>query len=178
VHQAIALQLWPDIVEARRPAARQTIIAPSQVIHLDYPVNTGPERSSPAEFEFQAENNRPSPPAYKCYKRRQTAKGKTLSLPPVISNSSSSTPLAEGSVRRCSRLSANKAGFREVKIDKEPSKKRKTIPIMINKDTGKAGPVPLFMLQEWGVKCGVAPGELIEDALLQAPDPNVANDST
>jgi len=77
-----------------------------------------------------------------------------------------------------SRLSASKDGFREVRVDKEPSKKRRAIPVVIDEATSQAGPVPLSILQGWGVKCGVAPGELTEDALLQAPNPNVDNDST
>lgn len=49
---------------------------------------------------------------------------------------------------------------------------------MIDEETGQTGPVPLSILQEWGAKCSVAPGELTEDALLQALNPIVEDDST
>lgn len=63
VHHAIALQLWPNIVAARRHAAhQQSDPAASQIIHLEHVSHAGPEDSSPVEFEFQTEEIRPSPP--------------------------------------------------------------------------------------------------------------------
>ena len=73
VHHAIALQLWPDIVEARRRAARQSTSAPTQIIHLDHVVSFGLEDSGPMDFEFQTEGNRPSLPLARGRKRRQIA---------------------------------------------------------------------------------------------------------
>ena len=48
--------------------------------------------------------------------------------------------------------------------------------MMIDEATGQAGPVPISVLQEWGINCGVAPSELTKDALMQAPNDQVAND--
>jgi len=38
---------------------------------------------------------------------------------------------------------------------------------------GQAGPIPIEILQSWGIDCGIAPVELSEEALMQAPNPNV-----
>lgn len=35
-----------------------------------------------------------------------------------------------------------------------------------------ADPVPLDVIQEWATKCGVAPSELSEDALMQGHEEN------
>jgi hypothetical protein len=48
---------------------------------------------------------------------------------------------------------------------------------MIDEATGQTGPVPIAVLQGWGINCGVHPSDLTEDALLQAPNKQVANDS-
>jgi hypothetical protein len=57
-----------------------------------------------------------------------------------------------------------------VRLEKNPSKKRKTCGIvLIDESTGEAGPIPIAILQGWGIDCGVAPAELSEDALMQAP---------
>jgi hypothetical protein len=171
VKDALALQLWPYIVDARHHAtAQQTPQASTQAIHPDH------GEHGPADFESQNESN-PSTSVTKVYKRRQTNQKKTLALPSTVSSENPSTPLVQDNVRRSTRLSASRGGFREVRVDKEPSKKRKTVPILIEEATGQAKPIPLFMLQDWGIKCGVAPGELTEDALLKAPSPSVANDN-
>jgi hypothetical protein len=41
--------------------------------------------------------------------------------------------------------------------------------VQIDENTGKIGPISLTLLQSWGIDCGVAPGELSLDKLLQTP---------
>ena len=71
------------------------------------------------------------------------------------------------SVRRSTRLKAAKSGF-SYRRDKSPTKKHKVTALRINID-GEACPVAIDTLQSWGVKCGVDPNELSEEALMQAP---------
>jgi hypothetical protein len=133
-------------------------------------------QSSTSTFEqdFELEAQAPQPSLITCvYKRRPKPKSSTMSLPTIASIRSPATLVVDKMARRSTRLSANKGGFREIRVDKEPSKRRKTLPVVIDEATGQAGPIPLFILQGWGVKCGVAPGELTEDALLQAPTTNL-----
>jgi hypothetical protein len=80
--------------------------------------------------------------------------------------------LVESSVRRSTKLNSLKDGFhfRTVRLDGEPSKKRKKpAVVLIDEATRQAGPIPLEILQSWGIDCGIAPVELSEDALLQVP---------
>jgi predicted Fe-Mo cluster-binding NifX family protein len=58
-------------------------------------------------------------------------------------------------------------------LEEEPSKKRNKISaVLIDESTGMIGPVPIEVLQDWGVKCGIAPEELSQEALMQAPSTN------
>lgn len=89
--------------------------------------------------------------------------------------SNSATPLVDSMVRRGTRMSRKKDGFKEVRLSGNPSKKRKTcLVLLIDEATGKAGPIPLQILQGWGIKCGIAPEEFSNEALMQAPSPNHA----
>lgn len=36
-----------------------------------------------------------------------------------------------------------------------------------------AGPIPIDILQGWGIKCGIAPEELSQEALMQVPSANL-----
>ena len=91
-----------------------------------------------------------------------------MSLP--ASSSSSVTPMVESSVRRSLRVNHATDGFHEVRLEKNPSKRRKTCGVvLIDESTGEVGPVPIVILQGWGIDCGVAPTELSDDALMQAP---------
>ena len=76
-------------------------------------------------------------------------------------------PVVDKSVRRSTRLKAAKSGF-SYRRDKSPTKKHKVTALQINID-GEARPVAIDTLQSWGVKCGVDPSELTEEALMQAP---------
>ena len=59
-----------------------------------------------------------------------------------------------------------------MRLDREPAKKRKISIIQINEETGETGPVPLSVLQSWGINCGITPSELSNDALMQDPSAN------
>lgn len=69
-----------------------------------------------------------------------------MSLP--AHSGSSSTPLIESSLRRSSHFSKTKDGFHFVRLEGEPSKKRKTCAtVLIDEATSKAGPIPINILQ-------------------------------
>ena len=99
----------------------------------------------------QADNNRPR---------------NTISLPDRVSTALS--PITEKSVRHSSRLNRND-GFYAVRLDREHTKKRKISVVKIDGRTGETGPVPLAVLQGWGIDYGIAPSELSNEALLQTP---------
>jgi hypothetical protein len=133
--------------------------------------------SGPDNFQIQAEQMRPSPAEPDSQKGKMVRlKRKSMALPDVASVSDARTPLVERSVRRSSRLSIGNEGFCPVRIEKEPSKKTKNWLVRINEETGETGPVELAVLQGWGINCGVDPGDLTEDVLLQAPPTQVLNE--
>ena len=68
------------------------------------------------------------------------------------------------------------SGPSTVRLDAEPSKKRKTCVVMIDEATGQAGPCPISVLQGWGIDCVVDPSDLTEEALMQAPTEQGSND--
>jgi hypothetical protein len=96
-----------------------------------------------------------------------------MALPEAISIGDARTPLTQKSVRRSTRLSIGKEGFAPVRIEKEPSKRTKNWVVQVDEATGEIGPVSLDVLQGWGIKCGVDPRDLTNDALMQAPSPMV-----
>jgi hypothetical protein len=74
-----------------------------------------------------------------------------LSLPAPLKNAA---PIVESSVRHSSRVSKIKDGFHTptVMLEEEPSKKRNKIgAILIDESIGMIGPVPMEILQDWGV---------------------------
>lgn len=142
VRDALALQLWPEIVQSWRQArTRVANVSAPPVIILG-----GPSDSGPSQFEFQMGQHQPSPPSTKGHKHRRSAVKKKLSLPTVVSASSPSTPLTQSSVRRSTRLT-DKEGFCTVRLEREPSKKRKITGVaMVDEATGQVGPVPISVL--------------------------------
>jgi len=82
-----------------------------------------------------------------------------------------SIPLVEGSVRRSTRLNKTD-GFCPVRLNREPTKKRKICVVQIDEKTGQARPLSIPILQGWGIDCGVAPSELSDEALMQSSFPN------
>jgi len=74
----------------------------------------------------------------------------------------------DGNVRRSSRLNKND-GLCAVRLEREPAKKRKINIVQINEKTSSTGPVLLSVLQGWGIDCGIAPEELSNEKLMQAP---------
>lgn len=145
IPHVIALQLWPDIVEARRRAVRQKLATEVNVIQLS-DAEQGPMLSGLVAFEFQTESNRPSPPSARGQKNRRPSQKRTIALPSTTSSSNPSSPMVQDSLRRSFRISANKEGYWNVRVDKEPSKKRKISAVMIDEATGQASPIPLAVL--------------------------------
>jgi hypothetical protein len=173
VRDVIALQLLPAFFESRREAIISEKSAPAApVIILG-----GPSDSSPLPSEFQMGQNQPSPSKALAHKRGKLPAKKRLALPIVVSATYSSTPLIQSSVRRSTRL-GNKEGYCSVKLAADPSKKRKTCAVMIDETTGETGPVPISILQGWGIDCGVDPSDLTEEALLQVPAEQVNDDQS
>lgn len=182
---ALALQLWPTILASRRATRVQQ--STSTVIILPSPrVEQVTATFSPSGFKFQSEQMQPSlfslpeassnmiMPIVESSVRRNTRICTSMSLPDAPSYSA--IPLVDSSVRRSTRLSA-KDGFHEVRLAGNPSKKRKTRPVLLVEPPGQTRPIPIEILQGWGIDCGVAPGELSQEALMQAPSSNpVAND--
>lgn len=121
---------------------------------------------SPSNFEFQEQNFQPSPVG----QRKSNSREASMALPVTIGNIT--TPLVDSTVRRSIRRSNITGGFKEVRPDKEPSKKRKGNIIQIDGNTGSSAPIPVDILQGWGIDCGVPPAELSLEALMQAPLPN------
>lgn len=151
----------------------------------------GPSESGPSGFEFQADPSQSDLTNSSLYpaasitavgqKRGRGRPRKTLSLP--AASSSLATPLVESTVRRSSRVSKAKGGFHTatVRLEEEPSKKRNKLgAVLIDEETGKAGPIPIEILQGWGIDCGIAPSELSQEALMQAPSsaPVINEDTT
>lgn len=87
-----------------------------------------------------------------------------MALPISVGNIA--TPLVDSAVRHSTRKSSVNDGFHEVRIEKEPSKKRKGSVILIDEKTGSTGPVPVDILQGWGIDCGIPPKELSREALM------------
>lgn len=174
VPHVLALQLWPSIVASHQAAKPQNHTA--SVIILPNPrEEQGPEDSSPSRLEFQSQQMQPSLLSAAGQKKHSGRRGSALSLPAGPSNLA--TPMVDSMVRRSTRKNSKKDGFQEVRLNGNPCKKRKTcLVLLIDDETGKAGPVPLHILQGWGIGCGIAPGELSVDALMQAPSNNLSNE--
>ena len=170
------VQIWPAVVAAWRKPRQHVAPVPTPPLILDEGGIVHSVQSGPSNLKFQTEEIRPSPVAAR---GRMTSdvrqKRKNMCLPEVASSSDARTPLAQKSVRRSLRR-ANSEGFCEVRIDKEPSKRCKNWLVQIDEATGQSGPLSISVLQGWGVKCGVDPSDLTEDALLQAPSLQVPNE--
>jgi hypothetical protein len=83
----------------------------------------------------------------------------------------------QSSLRHSYCLTSNLDGFHPtVKLDANPTKKHKIAVIQIDEATGQEGPVQLLVLQGWGINCGVAPGELTDDTLMQVPSAHFPNE--
>ena len=157
---AALLQLWPSVVSAWR---QKRIVQSAGAAHN--PSNSACDFSDSAMLEHQTQQIQPSP-TYTRGRKRKVARPGNLSLPNTISNPA--TSLVESSVRRSSRL--NKAdGFCAVRLEREPARKKNISIIQIDEQTGRTGPVPLAVLQSWGINCGLAPGELTNEGLMLEP---------
>jgi hypothetical protein len=150
------LQLWPIITSIlmRKCAAQEA--AASE------PSMEAPTPSSPmvcVQLSPRSSKGR----------RKRTTKSSAISLPKAAS--SLAMAVVDGSVRRCTLLNKSN-GFYLVQLEREPARKRKINIVRIDEETGRHGPVPLAVLQGWGIDCGVPPSELTVDGLLQEPAAN------
>ncbi|CAL4963957.1 unnamed protein product [Urochloa decumbens] len=116
----------------------------------------------------------------------------TLSLPAKISEKNPHAVLEESSVRRSTRLSQNKDGYKHIQLEDHPRKKRKVwteVPLtgkeamkLLDKtiETGDDIPsqIPNDILRAWGIECNVAPEELTDEALSRSANDGVPNDDT
>ncbi|CAO2150252.1 unnamed protein product [Urochloa humidicola] len=111
---------------------------------------------------------------------------RVLGLPSVVSMDTVVTPLVTSSVRRSSRLSELRDGFKQAKhiqLEENPRKKRRVwreVPIspkeaalLLEKpplptDDEILGEIPTEILKGWGLDCNVAPEELTVEALNKA----------
>ena len=148
---ALALQLWPYIVEARHCASRAVHkdlsvsenAIPLQESGLSLSLGGGsqsPRSSGSASFEFQMGQFQPSPPVTR---GRKNWAATIISLPTVACDTS--IPLVEGSVRRSTRLNKTD-GFCPVRLNREPTKKRKICVVQIDEKTSQARPVSIPVL--------------------------------
>ncbi|CAN6199417.1 unnamed protein product [Urochloa humidicola] len=115
-----------------------------------------------------------------------------ITLPEDVSLDSDLTPLVTNSVRRGTRISQIKDGFKQVQhiqLEENPRKKRrvwrevkltpKEAALLLDKpplptDDEYPGEIPTETLKRWGLDCHVAPEEITDDALNLV----VANDDT
>lgn len=100
------------------------------------------------------------------YKRRSAPS--KMRLPTKASILNPATRVVEKTARRSIRLQAKKDGFC-YRLERNPTKRHNVTALQINSADGEAGPVPVATLQAWGIDCGVDPGDLTEEALMQVP---------
>jgi len=100
-----------------------------------------------------------------------------VSLPEVVSKSKLNKSLTIATSRRSPRLNRTE-GFLHVQLAGSPNKRRKCQVVVVPtagpscdnppkpSDEAPPAPVPLEIMQSWGLQCGVPPGEMAQDALL------------
>lgn len=101
--------------------------------------------------------------------------GGPVLIPRMVSKKlGSKTPLIDTMVRRSPRINpATVDGYQMVKIKELAHKRRKKIGLQIDLDNPPSdaseliNPIPMEVIMDWGVSCGVAPEELTEDVLMQ-----------
>jgi hypothetical protein len=91
-----------------------------------------------------------------------------MGLPTMASIRNLASPVVDRKVRHRPHIHATTDGFSYTWLHKNPTKKQKITALQIDPALGQAGPVAISTLQSWGIQCGVAPGELTEEALMQA----------
>ena len=181
VHEEVDLQIWvqnsipasPVMLEDELPESSAPVIpdlTPTDTLFLC--------ASGPSNLEIQIEGIRPGPESSmgRADGNQAPQKRKDMLLPNLVSISDPRTPLTQTFVRRSTRLSSDKEGFRPVRIDKEPSKRSKNWVVEVDEVTGEIKPISTSILRGWGIQCGVDPSGLTDDALLQAPPPFVPDE--
>ncbi|CAL4924468.1 unnamed protein product [Urochloa decumbens] len=121
----------------------------------------------------------------------EQATRKSICLPDIVSLDGGETPLQVSSVRRSTRISQKKDGYKNVQhiqLEDNPRKKRrvwreaalspKEAALLLDKppvptDDEVPGEIPTETLKSWGLLCNVTPEELTNE-ILQADVPNDA----
>ncbi|CAL4923275.1 unnamed protein product [Urochloa decumbens] len=121
----------------------------------------------------------------------EQATRKSICLPDIVSLDSGETPLQVSSVRRSTRISQKKDGYKNVQhiqLEDNPRKKRrvwrevalspKEAALLLDKppvptDDEVPSEIPTETLKSWGLLCNVTPEELTNE-ILQADVPNDA----
>ncbi|CAL5074100.1 unnamed protein product [Urochloa decumbens] len=121
----------------------------------------------------------------------EQATHKSICLPEILSLDNGETPLQVSSVRRSTRISQKKKGYKNVQhiqLEDNPRKKRKVwrevtlspkeAALLLDKppvptDDEIPGEIPIETLKSWGLLCNVVPEELTNE-ILQAEVPNDA----
>ena len=97
-----------------------------------------------------------------------------VSLPTLVSKTKPNKPLSTTASRRHPRLHTPE-GFHHVQLESTPRKRRR-LPTSTDfsldappkpTDVVLPAPVPLEILQGWGLQCNVPPSEVTQDALLK-----------
>lgn len=165
---AMAIQLYATFVEKQNSANQMSEVVQQQQSPQGSTVSMG------LAFEFEA--TQPSPAEHTSPVRPKRG---AMSLPTAISIQSPFTPLVETNARRSERQKKGKKGFKGTKdgfphtwLEKNPTKRQKITALQINSETGEVGPIHTDILRSWGIECGVDPGDLTNEVLMQAPSKN------
>lgn len=157
VTQAIAIQVYAALVE-HLEIENQQKLSLQNFVTLSGPI-----------FEFEAQQFQPGPEAALNMKKPTKPSKRSMGLPTTASVRNPASPVVDKQIRRSPCLRAANDGFSYTWLGNNPMKKQKITALQIDPTLGQVGPVSISTLQGWGVQCGVAPGELTEEALMQAP---------
>ena len=108
-----------------------------------------------------------------------------VSLPTVTSAKSVAMPVVSSQVRRNSRANKYSRDFKNCQLPTSQRRKRKSVSDAISSvavpEGGVGdivpGPIPVEVLQGWGIECGVHPSEVSETYLLKKPCNSMSNDA-
>lgn len=120
----------------------------SLIVQNLIPIGPGPE------FDFQTGNMQPNPASETPTTR---PRGRHRSRAPIV----------DTEVGRSPRIRGVQEGYKHVHLGKR--QRREVALLSIPESEGPPNPIPIEMLRSWGISCGVAPSELTDEALTEAP---------
>ena len=108
-----------------------------------------------------------------------------VSLPTETSAKSVAVPIVSSQVRCSSRANKYSGGFKNCQLPTSQRRKRKSVADAISSvavpEGGVGdivpGPIPVEVLQGWGIECGVHPSEVSDTSLLKKPCNSMSNDA-